>query len=83
MLMPEPYRSEHDGYLARYLATGEKRIIGIGRTVIARHRSGRTFPIELAVGEVRSGDAHLFTGFIRDITEREAAQARAVRCSRS
>ncbi len=77
MLMPEPYHAQHDDYLSRYLATGEKRIIGIGRTVIARHRDGRTFPIELAVGEVRSGASHLFTGFIRDISERVAAQARA------
>ena len=77
MLMPEPYRSEHDGYVARYLATGEKRIIGIGRTVIAQHKSGSTFPMELAVGEVRTGSAHVFTGFIRDISDRVAAQARA------
>ena len=77
VLMPEPYRSQHDGYLERYLTTGEKRIIGIGRTVIARHKDGRTFPIELAVGEVRSGESHIFTGFIRDISERVAAQARA------
>ena len=75
LLMPEPYRTEHDGYLQRYLTTGEKRIIGIGRTVIARHKSGRTFPIELAVGEVKSGESHIFTGFIRDISERVAAQA--------
>ena len=77
VLMPEPYRSEHDGYLARYLATGERRIIGIGRTVTAAHKSGRTFPIELAVGEAASGDARVFTGFIRDISERVAAEARA------
>ena len=77
MLMPEPYHSEHDGYLARYLTTGEKRIIGIGRTVIARHKSGSTFPMELAVGEVRSGTDHIFTGFIRDISDRVAAQTRA------
>ena len=76
LLMPEPYRTEHGGYLERYLTTGEKRIIGIGRTVIARHKSGRTFPIELAVGEVKSGKSHIFTGFIRDISERVAAQTR-------
>lgn len=77
LLMPEPYRGEHDGYLARYLATGERRIIGIGRTVTAAHKSGRTFPIELAVGEAQSGDTRVFTGFIRDISERVAAEARA------
>jgi two-component system sensor kinase FixL len=76
VLMPEPYRTEHDGYLARYRTSGEKRIIGIGRTVIARHKDGRSFPIELAVGEVRSGASHIFTGFIRDISERVAAQSR-------
>jgi two-component system sensor kinase FixL len=79
MLMPEPYRSQHDRYLARYLTTGEKRIIGIGRTVIARHKSGRTFPIELAVGEVKIGATHLFTGFIRDISDRVAAQERVMK----
>jgi two-component system sensor kinase FixL len=76
MLMPEPYRSEHDGYIGRYLATGERRIIGIGRIVTAVHKSGRTFPIELAVGEVTSGETPVFTGFIRDISERVAAEAR-------
>jgi two-component system, LuxR family, sensor kinase FixL len=76
VLMPEPYRSQHDAYMARYLATGEKRIIGTGRAVIAQHEDGRTFPIELAVGEVKSGASHVFTGFIRDISERVAAQGR-------
>lgn len=76
VLMPEPYRGEHDGYLSRYLATGERHIIGIGRTVTAAHKSGRTFPIELAVGEARIGDARIFTGFIRDISERVASEAR-------
>ncbi len=79
MLMPEPDCGAHDGYLMRYLATGERRIIGIGRTVIARHRDGRSFPVELAVGEVKGGDRHLFTGFIRDISERQATEARANR----
>ncbi|HUS55577.1 MAG TPA: PAS domain S-box protein [Thermohalobaculum sp.] len=82
MLMPEPYHSEHDGYLTRYLTTGEKRIIGIGRTVIARHKSGSTFPMELAVGEVKSRTDHIFTGFIRDISDRVAAEARAVELQR-
>jgi two-component system, LuxR family, sensor kinase FixL len=77
MLMPEPYRSAHDGYLSRYLETGERRIIGIGRTVTALHCDGHTFPIELAVGEVASGGRHIFTGFIRDISERVAALSRA------
>jgi len=77
MLMPEPFHSEHDGYLTRYLTTGEKRIIGIGRTVIARHKSGSIFPMELAVGEVRTETERIFTGFIRDISNRVAVQARA------
>ena len=75
MLMPEPYQGEHDAYLARYAATGEKRIIGKGRVVAAQRRDGSTFPITLAVGEVRSGDAVYFTGFIRDLTERADAEA--------
>lgn len=77
MLMPAPFHSEHDDYLTRYLTTGEKRIIGLGRTVIAQHKSGSTFPMELAVGEVRTETDHIFTGFIRDISDRVAVQARA------
>jgi two-component system sensor kinase FixL len=74
MLMPEPDRGRHDGYLARYMTTGERRIIGIGRLVTGQRRDGTTFPMELAVGEVRLGEKRLFTGFIRDLTEREQTQ---------
>jgi two-component system, LuxR family, sensor kinase FixL len=76
MLMPSPYREEHDSYLARYLATGERRIIGIGRVVTGQRRDGSTFPMELAVGEILVDGRRLFTGFIRDITERQEAEAR-------
>ncbi|WEZ84912.1 PAS domain S-box protein [Rhizobium sp. 32-5/1] len=76
ILMPQPYRNEHDGYLHRYLATGEKRIIGVDRVVVGRRKDGSTFPMKLAVGEMRSGDKTFFTGFVRDLTEREESAAR-------
>lgn len=75
MLMPSPYRDQHDGYLSRYLNTGEKRIIGVDRVVVGRRKDGSTFPMKLAVGEMRQGDLVYFTGFIRDLTEREESQA--------
>ncbi|WP_343517672.1 PAS domain S-box protein [Sphingomonas sp.] len=75
-LMPSPDRERHDGYIERHLATGEKRIIGIGRTVIGQRRDGTTFPMELAVGEAVSKGARVFTGFIRDLTEKHAAEKR-------
>ena len=71
MLMPTPYRDEHDLYLSRYLQTGEKKIIGKDRVVVARRKDGSTFPIQLAVGEMQSGGETYFTGFIRDLTERQ------------
>jgi PAS domain S-box-containing protein len=71
MLMPEPYRTEHDGYLGRYLKTGEARIIGYGRVVTGRSKDGAVFPMELAVGEALSGGRRIFTGFIRDLTSRQ------------
>lgn len=76
MLMPSPDRERHDGYLERYMRTGERRIIGIGRVLTARHRDGATFPIELSVGEARINDDRVFTGFIRDLTERQQAELR-------
>lgn len=72
LLMPTPYSAEHDGYIARYLATGEAKIIGIGREVVGCRRDGSTFPIDLAVSEVK--DLGLFTGVIRDLTDRKALQ---------
>src|SRR5262252_4544194 len=76
MMMPSPYREKHDSYMARYLQTGERRIIGIGRVVVGQRKDGSTFPMELAVGEMISGKARFFTGFIRDLTERQRAEAR-------
>ena len=76
VLMPEPYRGEHDGYMHRYLMTGERRIIGIDRVVVGRRKDGSTFPMKLAVGEMKAKDRLYFTGFIRDLTEREESEAR-------
>lgn len=76
ILMPSPYREQHDSYLARYLSTGERHIIGIGRIVVGQRKDGSTFPMELAVGEVNLTGARLFTGFIRDLTERQDRERR-------
>ncbi len=76
MLMPEPYHREHDGYMERYLRTGEKRIIGMDRVVVGRRKDGSTFPMKLAVGETHTGGETFFTGFVRDLTEREESAAR-------
>lgn len=76
MLMPSPYSDQHDGYLVRYLTTGERRIIGTTRLVVGMKKDGSTFPMELAIGEVRSHDQRFFTGFIRDLTERHQTQQR-------
>ncbi len=76
MLMPSPYREGHDGYLNRYLRTGERRIIGIGRVVVGQRSDGSTFPMELAVGEMHVREQRFFTGFIRDLTERQQTEAR-------
>jgi len=75
-LMPSPDRERHDLYLSRYLATGNRKIIGVGRVTTARHRDGTTFPIQLHIGEARIGDQRVFTGFIRDLTERQQTELR-------
>lgn len=75
MLMPPPYADEHDVYLSRYLTTGEKRIIGIGREAMAQRKDGQTFPIDLAVAEAHVGNSRAFVGTIRDLTERKRAEA--------
>jgi two-component system sensor kinase FixL len=76
ILMPSPYRKQHDGYLDHYMTTGERRIIGLGRLVVGKRKDGSTFPMELSVGEMRSGDRRFFTGFVRDLTERQQTQQR-------
>jgi two-component system sensor kinase FixL len=76
MMMPSPYRENHDSYLDRYLRTGEKRIIGTGRVVVGARKDGSVFPMELAVGEMKSDKTRFFTGFIRDLTERQEVEAR-------
>ena len=80
MLMPSPYAEEHDGYLAAYRRTGVTKIIGVGREVAGKRKDGTVFPADLAVGEVRSGERAMFTGTVRDITERKQGEG-ALRAS--
>jgi len=75
ILMPAPWREEHDGYLAHFRETGEARIIGIGRQVEGRRRDGSTFPLDLAVSEVRYGGELFYLGTVHDITERRQLEA--------
>ncbi len=74
MLMPEPYRSEHDGYISSYLRTGERRIMGVGREVQGRRKDGTTFPMYLSVAEVHAPGRRLFTGIVHDLSARKRAE---------
>lgn len=81
LLMPSPHRDQHDDYLANYLRTGEARIIGIGRELEGQRKNGTVFPMELSVSEIRLGDRRLFTGLIRDISERRELEQAVVTAS--
>ena len=74
MLMPAPYRGEHDGYLANYLHTGERKIIGIGREVMGQRKDGTTFPMDLSVGEAKQEGGSIFVGMIHDLTSRKRTE---------
>jgi len=76
ILMPNPDRSNHDRYLARYLSTGERHIIGVGRIVTGQRKDGTTFPMHLSIGEMQSGGVPYFTGFVHDLTEHQQTQTR-------
>jgi signal transduction histidine kinase len=80
--MPSPYQEEHDAYLARYLRTGERQIIGIGREVVGKRREGTTFPMDLSVGETYIGTQRIFTGIVRDISRRKRATEELQRADR-
>jgi PAS domain S-box-containing protein len=82
MLMPEPYRSEHDGYVSRYKTTGEGRIIGIGREVTGLHKDGFTFPMDLAVSEFQVDSERMFTGIVRNITYRKRLEEQLIQSAK-
>ncbi len=82
MLMPSPYRQEHDDYLNRYLETRKPSIIGIGREVTGKHRDGSVFPFRLAVSEVQLGDKKIFTGIIHDLTDVKKANEEVLKLNR-
>lgn len=81
MLMPQPYKREHDGYINNYHNTGERKIIGIGREVTGQRKDGTMFPMYLAVSEVNANDEKFFTGIVRDITEQRRLEQEVLRIS--
>lgn len=81
ILMPEPYKSEHDDYIHNYLSTGHRKIIGIGREVTGKRKDGSTFPMYLAVSEVKMKNQRIFTGIVRDISEQRRLEQEILRTS--
>ena len=79
VLAPEPHRSQHDGYIQRYLRSGVAKVIGTNREVEARRKDGSVFPAELMISEIRHGHERLFIGFVRDLSERRRFEARLSR----
>jgi len=82
MLMPEPYRSGHDGYIRNFLTTGEKKIIGIGREVMGQRKDGTTFPMDLSVGEAKQDGSSIFVGMIHDLTDRKRTEAQLMQAQK-
>jgi len=82
MLMPGPYRSEHDGYLRNYLTSGEKKIIGIGREVVGQRKDGSTFPMDLSVGEAKQDGESIFVGIIHDLTGRKRTEEQLIQAQK-
>jgi PAS domain S-box-containing protein len=82
MLMPAPYRDEHDGYLGNYHRTGERKIIGIGREVVGQKKDGTTFPMDLSVGQAKQDNQSLFVGLIHDLTERKRTEEQLVQAQK-
>lgn len=82
ILMPEPFHQEHDGYLKNHISTGEKKIIGIGREVYGRRKNGEIFPLDLSVSEVQTKSGRVYSGILRDITERKKAEEQILRSNK-
>jgi len=82
LLMPAPFHGEHDSYISNYLATGERKIIGIGREVVGRRKDGSTFPMDLSVGEAREEGESIFVGIIHDLTDRKRTEEQLVQAQK-
>jgi len=82
MLMPAPYREEHDGYIGSYKATGERKIIGIGREVKGQRKDGSIFPMDLSVGEAKQDGESIFVGIIHDLTDRKHTEEQLIQAQK-